>query len=152
MWSRLTTASLKQLARGRLSARVSFGGSHMIVGQINTFYSCGGFKSLITSLDALPRKESSAVATANFTLQPNGHLHYKVSKMSLLHLLFHSLQTSSTIHLLYHEFLISLPSCFLLFLSFMPGFSSLPSYLLSSITSVSLLFPPSFSCLHYPFP
>ena len=78
-WSGLTTASLKQLARGRLTARLKLPGGVHLTGAIRTFHQCGGLKALITGQDAVPKYETMGVATASLNLSSTGSIDYKVS-------------------------------------------------------------------------
>lgn len=69
---------MKQLARGRLSARITVSDGTVLYGMINTFQMCGNLKALITGTDAVPQYETPGVAVANFSLKSNGDLHYQV--------------------------------------------------------------------------
>ncbi|XP_067951027.1 chordin-like isoform X3 [Watersipora subatra] len=77
-WDGLPIASLKQLARGRLTARLTLPGEVELSGAITTFHRCGGIKSLITGQDALPPYATMGVALAELNLTSSGSVHYKI--------------------------------------------------------------------------
>lgn len=70
---------MKQLARGRLTARLTFPSDTQITDTISTFHQCGSLKALITGQDAAPKYETLGVAVAELNLTSSGSIEYKVS-------------------------------------------------------------------------
>ncbi|KAF6023357.1 CHRD [Bugula neritina] len=77
-WESLSTSSLKQLGRGRLTTRLTLSNGITLSGSITVYHKCGRLNALVTGQDAVPKYKTLGVASAQFNLSLNGQLSYQI--------------------------------------------------------------------------
>nr|AMY99568.1 chordin [Terebratalia transversa] len=78
VWSKLTPAQSKQLARGKITLRIVTSSGRKLEGKITPKMSCSTFQAVLSGRDALKPHNTFSAGSAILYLQNNGNINYQI--------------------------------------------------------------------------